>query len=236
MVYFCHLAMRGAIMKKKTLWNRLASLIFVIALFLFILTSSIGLPIYVRGFYYAHISGFQLPKQSGYTYEEIKQAYDEVLDYLTIPGKKFSTGVMPFSEEGAAHFADCKVLFDLNATVLILSSIALLVLFFLRRKVGPYRLFRKPAAVWSAVGVIVIPVVVGALAAMDFDRAFVVFHHIFFPGNENWMFNPYTDAIIRVLPQDFFMHCAILIGVGVVLQALIILVCYFATKPFRREY
>ena len=222
-------------MQKKTLWNRLVSLVFVIALILFILTSSIGLPIYIRGFYYAHITGFDLPGQSGYTYEEIKQAYDEVLDYLTKPGLEFSSGVMPFSEEGAAHFADCKVLFDLNANVLILSSAVLLILFFLRRKIGPYRLFRKPAALWSAVGVIVIPIVVGALAAMDFNRAFVVFHHIFFPGKDNWMFNPYTDAIIRVLPQDFFMHCAILIGAGVVVQAVIIIVCYFVTKPFRRK-
>ena len=159
-----------------------------------------------------------------------------MLDYLTKPGLEFSSGVMPFSQEGAAHFADCKVLFDLNATVLILSSAVLLILFFLRGKIGPYRLFGKPAALWSAVGVIVIPVVVGALAALDFDRAFVIFHHIFFPGKDNWMFNPYTDVIIRVLPQDFFMHCAILIGTGVVVQAIIIIACYFITKPFRREH
>ena len=221
-------------MKKENLWNRLASILLIITLILFILTSSIGLPIYIRGFYYAHITGMDLPNRSGYTYEEIKQAYDEVLDYLTKPGLEFSSGVMPFSKEGAAHFADCKVLFDLNAAVLVGSSAVLLILFFLRRKIGPYRLFHKPAAFWSAILVILLPIVVGALASIDFTKAFTVFHHIFFPGKDNWMFNPYTDAIIWVLPQDFFMHCAILIGAGVVLQASAIIVWYFLTQKTHR--
>ena len=65
---------------------------------------------------------------------------------------------------------------------------------------------------------------IGALAALDFDRAFVVFHSIFFPGKTNWVFDWYRDPIIRVLPQDFFRNCAILIGVGLVTMAVGILV------------
>jgi integral membrane protein (TIGR01906 family) len=59
--------------------------------------------------------------------------------------------------------------------------------------------------------------VVGSLAAVDFDRAFVIFHKIFFPGKSNWLFDYDADQIIRVLPQDFFMNCAILIGAGLIL-------------------
>lgn len=222
--------------RRNPFLNRLSSLVMAVTLFLFILTTSIGLPIYIRPFYYAHIHSMDMPEKTGYTYEQIKEAYDEVLDYLTIPGREFGTGVMAHSEEGAAHFADCKVLFDLNAVVLLCSGAVLLALLFLRRKVGPYRLFGKPSALWSAGAVIVIPIVVGALASLDFNRAFVIFHGIFFPGKDNWMFNPYTDEIIWVMPQDFFMNCAILIGVGVVLQALFIIACYFVSKLFRREY
>ena len=95
------------------------SLLFAVALFCFIVTVSIGLPIYFRPFYYAHITPMHLPELSGFTKAEIKAAYNEVLDYLTLPGKPFGTGVMAHSAEGAAHFADCKVLFDLNAGVLL---------------------------------------------------------------------------------------------------------------------
>ena len=53
--------------------------------------------------------------------------------------------------------------------------------------------------------------IIGALAAIDFDRAFTIFHTIFFPGKDNWLFDPAEDQIIKILPQTFFMNCAILI-------------------------
>ena len=60
------------------------------------------------------------------------------------------------------------------------------------------------------------PIVLGCLIASDFDSAFVIFHSIFFPGKDNWQFNPRTDPIIKVLPEQFFLNCAIFIGVGLV--------------------
>ena len=202
----------------------LLSLLCALCVFFFLLTASIGLPIYVRPFYYAHIDAFELERVSGYSEAEIREAYDEVLDYLTLPGKEFSTGVLPHSAEGKAHFEDCKVLFDLNASILIGSGLALAVLFFLRKKWGPYRIGKHSAAFWAAVLSLTAPIMIGCLAALDFDRAFVIFHSIFFPGKTNWVFDWYADPIIRVLPQEFFMDCAILIGVGLITMAVGILV------------
>ena len=204
--------------------KRMLSLICMVSLCLFLLTAAIGLPIYIRPFYYAHIDAFDLPARSGYTAEEIRDAYDEVLDYLTLPGKDFGTGVIPHSSEGKAHFEDCKVLFELNAAVLVGSGLVLAVLFALRKKWGPYRLGKHSAAFWAAVLSVTAPIMIGGLAALDFDRAFVVFHSIFFPGKTNWVFDWHRDQIIRVLPQEFFMDCAILIGAGLVTMAAGILV------------
>ena len=204
--------------------SRILSAVFALALILFILTASIGLPIYIRPFYYAHIEAFDLARVSGYSEAEIREAYDEVLDYLTLPGKEFSTGVLPHSAEGKAHFEDCKVLFDLNASILIGSGLILAVLFFMRKKWGPYRLGKHSAPFWAAVLSVTAPIMIGCLAALDFDRAFVIFHSIFFPGKTNWVFDWYADPIIRVLPQAFFMDCAILIGVGLITMAVGILV------------
>lgn len=193
------------------------SLLFCIALIFFIITFSIALPIYIRPFYYAHISALDLSEKSGYTENEIKTAYNEVLDYLTLPDKEFSSGVMEYSEDGAAHFADCKKLFNLNAIALALSGTCLIVLLFLRKKgfISPFMLGKRSAAFYSAVCAIALPIVIGGLAALDFNRAFTVFHKLFFPGKTNWIFDPYTDRIINVLPQEFFMNCAILIGVSI---------------------
>ena len=204
--------------------NKLLSVLCAVSVFLFLLTVSNGLPIYIRPFYYAHIGACDLEAVSGYTESEIRQAYDEVLDYLTLPGREFGTGVLPHSQEGKAHFVDCKVLFDLNAVVLVGSALVLAVLFLMRKKWGLYRLGRHSAPFWAAVLSVTAPIMIGCLAALDFDRAFVIFHSIFFPGKTNWVFDWYRDPIIRVLPQDFFRNCAILIGVGLITMAVGILV------------
>lgn len=205
--------------------KRVMSILFALALFFFILTASIALPIYIRPFYYAHIDTMGLPESSGFTREQIISGYNQVLDYLTIPGKEFGTGIMAYSESGAAHFADCKVLFSLNAGILLSSSVCLLILLLLRRTFGPYRLGKRSSAFYGASAAIVIPLVVGFLASLNFDRAFVIFHSIFFPGKDNWIFDYRTDQIIRVLPQAFFMHCAMLIGAGVLVIAGSVLIC-----------
>ena len=204
--------------------TKLLSVLCAVCVVFFLLTAAIGLPIYIRPFYYAHIEAFDLARVSGYSEAEIREAYDEVLDYLTLPGKEFGTGVLPHSAEGKAHFEDCKVLFDLNASILIGSGLALAVLFFLRKKWGPYRIGKHSAYLWAAVLSVTAPIMIGCLAALDFDRAFVIFHSIFFPGKTNWVFDWYADPIIRVLPQEFFMDCAILIGAGLITMAVGILV------------
>ena len=199
--------------------KRFLSVLCMVCVFLFLLTASIGLPIYIRPFYYAHIEAYDLEAVSGYSEAQIREAYDEVLDYLTLPGKPFGTGELPHSADGEAHFADCKVLFDLNASILLISGAVLAVLFAMRKRWGAYRLGKHSAPFWAAVLAVTAPILIGALAAIDFDRAFVIFHSIFFPGKTNWVFDWFTDPIIRVLPQEFFRNCAILIGGGLVTMA-----------------
>ena len=205
---------------KKTL----LSMIFALALVLFVLTASIALPIYIRPFYYAHIEPMGLEAYTGLTAEQLKEAYNGILDYLTLPNRPFSCGILPYSAEGEAHFADCRVLFDLNRNMLLISGVAAAVLLALRKKFGPYRLGKRPAAWWAGLLALILPLVLGGLAALDFDRAFVIFHQIFFPGKSNWIFDWRTDPVILALPQEFFRNCAILIGAGLVIFSLGLLI------------
>ena len=206
--------------------NKICSVIFAIAVFFFIISFSIGLPIYFRPFYYAHIDAMNLVERSGFTKAEIKEAYNEMLDYLTLPCKEFCTGVMRFSESGASHFADCKLLFNINAAVLVFSAIIVIAMLVLYKhgKIKKPELFGRSAEFWSAVSAIVFPIVLGGLASVNFNKAFTVFHKIFFPGKENWLFDPFQDQIIKVLPETFFMNCAILISVSVLIISFSIIV------------
>ena len=217
--------------------NKILTAVLGIFIALFIITFSIGLPIYFRPFYYMQIESLGIPEMCGESYETIKDAYDEVLDYLTLPGKEFGAGVFKYSEEGKSHFVDCKVLFDLNAGVLIISIAAIAILLILAKK----KIFQicKPFGVnllfSSGAFTLGFFALVGGLVAIDFSAAFTVFHKIFFPGKSNWLFDWYEDQVIRILPQEFFMNCAILIFSSIVILCIGAIVYSIVAKMLEKN-
>ena len=89
-----------------------------------LLTAAIAAPILCRPFYYAHIGPLKLEARTGLTREEIKTAFNEMLDYC-LGAPEFSTGVLRWSESGKAHFTDVRGLFLLDLRVLAVSAVAL---------------------------------------------------------------------------------------------------------------
>ncbi|MBQ9084387.1 MAG: TIGR01906 family membrane protein [Clostridia bacterium] len=221
-------------MREKII-NTGASVLYGVVIAVLVITFSIGLPIYFRQFYYWHIDGLDMVERTGYDYETIKNAYDDVLDYLTVPGNEFGTGELAFSEEGASHFADCKLLFDLNGWAFIISLLLFGLLVTLQRRevITLYRPRGFSISFWSGVGTLSFFASVALLASLDFNTAFVVFHSIFFPGKDNWLFNPHTDEIIRVMPQQFFMNCAILIVCSIIILCAAMIVLGILEKKNR---
>lgn len=222
-------------MTKKVL-NHSLTILLIFSLIILMITFSIGLPIYFRPFYYLHINGLDMVESTGWSYDIIKEAYDEVLDYLVF-NTPFGTGQLRYSSEGKAHFEDCKVLFDLNFWCLISSLIISGVIIILDKfkKIEIKKYFKFHPIFYSSIIAILIPVIVGILASIDFDRAFEVFHAIFFPGKDNWLFNPSTDQIILVMPQEFFMNCAILIGSSLLLLTIVSIIISIIIRHKRKK-
>lgn len=191
--------------------SRLLSALMIAAVALALLTGSIAAPIIMRPFYYAQIEPLELEQSSGLSREEIIEAYDEVLDYCIGASDEFSAGVLPFSESGSAHFADCRRLFILDLWLFFGSMAAIALLKLYRRRHEIPRLRGHGAAFWGAAGIGAVLLVIGAAAATNFDRAFTMFHSLFFPGEDNWIFDPALDPIITLMPEEFFRNCAIFI-------------------------
>lgn len=185
---------------------------------LVILSGAIALPILFRPFYWWHIEPFGIPEYMGLTAEQIKQAYGEMMDYCMGFSATFSVGVLPFSESGAAHFADVRKLFILDLAVFAVAGIVLLVLCLTDRK--PVRLVGHTPGFWSAVGLGASFLAMGGLVAVDFEKAFTVFHKIFFPGKDNWVFDIHDDPVIHMLPAEFFANCALLIFAVILLSCI----------------
>ena len=194
-----------------------------LSLIFLIFSAAVALPLVWRGFYYMHINALHLTEITPWSYDEIRAAYDEMMDFC-MHGAPFGTGVLKWSEEGMLHFADCRVLFMLDLRVLLVSftAVVLLLAFGKPRNISMPKICGRGPFFWAGVIPAVIFIALVVLVALtDFDQAFVTFHHMFFPGKSNWLFNPYEDEIINVLPEVFFMDCAILIVVVIVVLSIV---------------
>ena len=70
------------------------------------------------------------------------------------------------------------------------------------------RVFRR-----TLLTVLVAVVVLVALACIDFDGLFILFHRIAFT-NDLWLLDPRTDLLIRLMPIGFFIRYAAIISGG----------------------
>ena len=206
--------------------DSLATALVIISVSILTITFSIGLPIYFRPFYYMQIEPLGIEEATGFDRETVIEGYDEVLDYLTRPGGSFSAGEFKFSEEGASHFEDCKGLFTLNAVAYVFSAVVLIAVLILHKRgcVKVKKPLGIPTPLLSGALTLTLFAVLGVLVAIDFDTAFRVFHTVFFPGKDNWLFNPRYDEIILAMPEKFFMNCAILIGSSVIILSVLLIV------------
>lgn len=117
----------------------------------------------------------------------------------------------PFNERELEHLYDCRRLISPIQPgvlyVLLLATGALL-LFCGRRGRRSGRLH----AVWLALALLLLPLMVfGIWAAIDFDAAFTFFHHLLFT-NDLWLLDPATDLLIRICPQSMFAEMGLRIA------------------------
>mgnify|MGYP003420509014 CR=1 FL=1 len=87
---------------------------------------------------------------------------------------------------------------------------------------------------YAGVRTVLIPAVLGLLMALNWDKAFVVFHKIAF-DNDYWIFDAATDPVITILPDTFFLHCAAMILGLVVAGSVLCLIFYYFSGKGKRD-
>lgn len=182
----------------------------------FIIASSVVFTLAFRPMYYRDIKTLEIEKLSGLPEEEIRENYDALIDY----NLGWDDGMLEFptlsqSKEGQIHFREVKDIFDLFKYIGIVTFVLGVagVLFLSRKK---EILYLKYASILT----VALPAAVGCLVALDWQKAFVLFHEIAF-DNDFWIFDPAVDPVIDMLPNAFFFHCAVLILGGIVAGSLI---------------
>lgn len=139
--------------------------------------------------------------------DEMKENYNYVIDYLFNDEKAFNLPTLPSSEDGAVHFWEVKKLFQLGIGVMVLSLIILAFAIVIYNKRFKDKLYLK----YLSRGLIITPLALIIVISLNFNYFFTIFHKIFF-NNDKWLFDPRTDPIINILPEEYFALCAGAIG------------------------
>ena len=214
--------------------SKLLSALTSLALAVFLVTGAVAVHILCRGFYYGAIDPLGHHIWTGFSPAVIREAFDQVMDYLVL-GAPFGTGQLKWSAEGMAHFADCKALFQLDFIALGLSAVFLLVILLLvwRKKVSLHPFLGRGPCFWAFAFMTLAVLALGTWGLLDFEGLFTAFHCAFFPGKTNWLFDYRTDQIILILPEAFWARAAALVaglafGLGLLLT---LLEALFSRRP-----
>lgn len=180
---------------------------------LFIVCLSVTLTVLFRPLYYWDIGHLEIGEKYGISEEICRLNYDILIDYNLVWGPEtLEMPNFPMSEGGRIHFEEVKVIFVACQYAAVFGLLAFLsrILWQKKRGDGDYRWLR-----WTGWVALAIVAAVGSLVAVNWDLAFVLMHKILF-NNDLWLFDWRTDPVILILPDEFFMHCGILIMVLVV--------------------
>lgn len=176
-----------------------------LSLFLTLITLAITITINFRPLYLFDIQHLNILENTALSQTELIKNYDLLLRFLNNPFEQvLHLPDFPMSTAGAGHFYDVKKLFLVNYGILLVTVFPSG--WFVYQTVKQKRVWRfiQPFF-WG----MVLPVILAAVMAVGFDRFFITFHQLLF-ANDDWLFDPVTDPIINVLPEQFFMHCFLL--------------------------
>lgn len=136
----------------------------------------------------------------------LKENYNYIIDYIQNSGKKsFKLPTIPFSLNGKRHFDDVKKITTYGEYLFIISVILFVVISLLTKK-NYFLLCLKT----SGKQLIIIAIFALLISFLNFSDFFDSFHKFIFP-NDYWLFDPQYDPVILILPEIYFMHCAVVI-------------------------
>ncbi len=206
--------------RKYTFSNILLSII----LMLFIISAAVILTLESRWLYDIDISGLNIEEYAEMPREEIRENYQALIDYNSPWGPDtLELPTLPMSETGRIHFAEVKQIFLMVWYLLGITAVLLAAgIWWMRRRSRGYLLL-------ASILTIAVPGIIGMLIALNWERFFIGFHNVFFQ-NDYWLFDERTDPVIKLLPDTFFMHCAVLILFGIATGSFICFILYLIGK------
>lgn len=120
-----------------------------------------------------------------------------------------------FSDIEIRHMYDVYDLFEMGIMLRNIAAVVfiltLLPFVFLRNKLKKSTDYLLNGWKWMSLGIFSALFALVVAIAINWHRAFVIFHEIFF-DNDYWILNPNVDLLLNIVPYDFFINLSIFIG------------------------
>ena len=178
----------------------------------------------LRFIYKFIIDKYDLVNITGVSRENLMSDYSGLINYLQNPfikSLKFKNFAM--SPYGEIHFYEVKRIFILLIIIALIFIVVNLVYAIVCKVKNKKYFIRKITSNLNYGANILIIFFISLVAAyiIDFSKAFIMFHKIFFK-NDYWIFDENIDPIINALPEDLFMiYGAVILGIIIILAIVI---------------
>jgi integral membrane protein (TIGR01906 family) len=194
-----------------------ARITIILTLPLVLLFTSLEVLVFNPAYFNLQFSRYNIEEATGMAREDLLYTMGQVMGYLK--GERDDLVVLArvrgeereiFGQREKDHMVDVRHLF-LQGFRLRNAALALLLPalgFLLYKKKGGAA---AAGLAWAGWLPLLLILVLGLLAALDFSRYFVLFHEVFF-DNDLWLLDPEKEILIQMLPEGFFRDTAFLWG------------------------
>jgi integral membrane protein (TIGR01906 family) len=227
----------------KSLINKTLSLILALNLFILTLFLALVPPALNTSFYHDQFVINNSYERANTTPQALNDLIDHTLDYTygLIDNFQYTLTLvdgstrLAFNQREIDHMLDVQNLF-IGGRILTGSSLLLFLIiggYFLVSsksfKRDYFKIMRN-----TIVFILLAAALILGFAALDFNRAFTIFHEIFFT-NDLWILSS-TDMLIIMLPEALFFRLALRIFVGLIVYLTIIIggLNYLANRKVKR--
>jgi integral membrane protein (TIGR01906 family) len=154
---------------------------------------------------------------TGFTPDQLRTVTNAILADLVAGPPDFDValdGTPVLEERERQHMRDVRGVFAGFFAAAAVGAVVVVGAFVLARTPGArIRLWRRLARTGIAIGAIT--VVGGVAGLLFFDRAFELFHELFFPPG-SYLFDPATERLVQLFPQQFWIESTMAVGAVVI--------------------
>lgn len=200
-------------------------LLITTSLFLSIIIFSVKITLNFRQLYYFDIKYLNIEKYTHLNNAQIKSTYDYLIHYVNSKEPlQFQIPLLPSSRDAIIHFEEVKNLFFMLNNLLFICSVIIIFGIYFMKKHKDFSPLK-----WCSIFLLLSCLFVMTTFFISFDKTFDIFHEMFFHNNY-WIFDPKTDPIITILPQEFFLHCSIFTLFLILCWSTLLLIIYRRLK------